>query len=128
MTWYIRVPALPWQPSQPVWSCRPEGGEVVEDEEISDTFLQHTETQEECAHHEWGRPQGQGQKDNLSWCKLYFYLLQLVGYLHSIEDKEFVEAKDFLKKYYLNCIANVGFGINIDCFDEKKSEFEKMSA
>ena len=54
--------------------------------------------------------------------------LQLVGYLHSIEDKEFVEAVDFLKKYYLNCIANVGFGFNIDCFDEKKSEFEKQSA
>jgi len=53
---------------------------------------------------------------------------KLVGYLHSIEDKEFVEAIDFLKKYYLNCIANVGFGFNIDCFDEKKSEFEKQSA
>ena len=55
-------------------------------------------------------------------------MFQLVGYLHSIEDKEFVEAVDFLKKYYLNCIANVGFGFNIDCFDEKKSEFEKMAA
>ena len=50
--WYTRVPALPRQPSQPVWSCRPQGGEVVEDEEISDTFLQHPETQEECARHE----------------------------------------------------------------------------
>ena len=53
------------------------------------------------------------------------WLVQLVDYLHSQEDKEFVDGLDFSKKYFLNCIASVGFGLNIDCFGEKESSFEK---
>ena len=52
---------------------------------------------------------------------------QLIGYLHSVEDREYVEALDFIRKYYLNCIAGVGFGLNIDCFTETKSSFEKAA-
>jgi len=33
----------------------------------------------------------------------------------------------FIKKYYLSCIASVGFGLNIDCFSDKPSEFEKQA-
>jgi len=53
---------------------------------------------------------------------------KLVGYLHSQEKKEHVEALNFIKKYYLNCLGSVGFGLNIDCFGEKPSEFEKQAA
>ena len=48
---------------------------------------------------------------------------QLVGYLQSIENNEFVEATHFSRKYYLSCIASIGFGLNVDCFGEKKSTF-----
>ena len=51
----------------------------------------------------------------------------MIGYLHSVEDREYVEALDFIRKYYLNCIAGVGFGLNIDCFTETKSSFEKAA-
>jgi len=50
---------------------------------------------------------------------------KLVGYLHSQENKEFVEVINFSKKFYLGCLASIGFGINVDCFSEKESEFEK---
>ena len=50
---------------------------------------------------------------------------KLINYLHSQEQEEHVEALGFIKKYYLSCIASVGFGLNIDCFSEKPSEFEK---
>merc|ERR1712227_188931 len=52
---------------------------------------------------------------------------QLTGYLHSIENREYVEVLDFTKKYFLNCIASVGFGLRMDCFGEKKSGFEKAA-
>ena len=58
---------------------------------------------------------------------LFNDVFQLVGYLHSIENNEFVEAVDFSKKYYLNCVASIGFGLNIDCFGEKKSTFEEKA-
>ena len=54
-------------------------------------------------------------------------VFQLVGYLQSIENNEFVEAMDFSKKYYLSCVASIGFGLNIDCFGEKKSTFEEKA-
>ena len=44
---------------------------------------------------------------------------------YSQEDKEFVEVLNFAKKFYLGCLASVGFGLNIDVFTEKKTEFEK---
>ena len=53
---------------------------------------------------------------------------KLVSYLHSQEKKEHLEALNFIKKYYLNCLGSVGFGLNIDCFGEKPSEFEKQAA
>ena len=31
----------------------------------------------------------------------------------------------FTKKFYLSCIANVGFGFDVDCFAEKPSSFEE---
>ena len=46
-------------------------------------------------------------------------------YLRSKEYEEFVDGLDFSKKYFLSCIASVGFGLNIDCFGENKSSFEK---
>jgi len=53
---------------------------------------------------------------------------KLVGYLHSIENSEFVDPKEFSKKFYLSCLASIGFGLNIDCFGEKKSTFEEKAA
>jgi len=50
---------------------------------------------------------------------------KLVGYLNSQENKEFVEVVNFSKKYYLGCLASIGFGFNVDCFSEQESEFEK---
>jgi len=50
---------------------------------------------------------------------------KLVGYLHSQENKEYVEILDWSKKYYCSCLAAIGFGLNIDCFGEKKSQFER---
>jgi len=50
---------------------------------------------------------------------------KLVGYLHSQENKEFVEVINFSKKFFLGCLASIGFGINVDCFSEQESEFEK---
>ena len=52
---------------------------------------------------------------------------QLIGYLGSIENREYVEVLDFTKKYFLNCLASVGFGLRIDCFGEQKSSFEKSA-
>jgi len=51
--------------------------------------------------------------------------IKLVDYLHSQDDKEFVDGLEFSKKYFLSCIASVGFGLNIDCFGEQESSFEK---
>ena len=50
---------------------------------------------------------------------------QLINYLHSKENEEFVDGLDFSKKYFLSCIASVGFGLDVDCFGQKKSNFEK---
>ena len=50
---------------------------------------------------------------------------QLIDYLHSQEHKEVVDGLQFTKKYFLSCIASVGFGLEVDCFGEKKSSFEK---
>ena len=52
---------------------------------------------------------------------------QLTGYLHSIENREYVEVMDVTKKYFLNCIASIGFGLRIDCFGGKKSAFENAA-
>ena len=46
---------------------------------------------------------------------------RLTGYLHSNENREYVEVLDITKKYFLNCFASVGFGLRIDCFGEQKS-------
>ena len=53
------------------------------------------------------------------------FSFQLVAYLQSQENKEFVEVLNFTKKFYLGCLASVGFGLNIDVYSDKKSEFEK---
>jgi len=51
--------------------------------------------------------------------------LKLIEYLNSQEDKKFVDGLEFSKKYFLSCIASVGFGLNIDCFGPQESSFEK---
>jgi len=50
---------------------------------------------------------------------------KLVGYLDARTSKESVEVIEFTKKYYLSCIASIGFGFNIDCFGVQESTFEK---
>ena len=50
---------------------------------------------------------------------------KLINYLKTTETEEFVNAVDFTKKFYMTTIASVVFGINIDCYGEKESEFEK---
>jgi len=51
--------------------------------------------------------------------------IKLIGYLQSQENNEYVEGLVFTKKFYLSCIANVGFGFNVDCFSDKPSSFEE---
>merc|ERR1712156_1339323 len=55
------------------------------------------------------------------------FVSNLMEYLRSKEDKEFVDGLEFSKKYFLSCIASVGFGLNIDCFGQQESSFEKNS-
>ena len=62
---------------------------------------------------------------NLFFIESNILSFQLVGYLNSQENKEFVEVVNFSKKYYLGCLASIGFGFNVDCFSEQESEFEK---
>jgi len=50
---------------------------------------------------------------------------KLVAFLQSQENEEFVDAVVFSKKFYAGCLASVGFGLNIDVFSNKVSEFEK---
>jgi len=50
---------------------------------------------------------------------------RLVNYLKTIEKNEFVDAINFSKKFYMTNIASVAFGLDVDCFGEKESEFEK---
>ena len=62
----------------------------------------------------------------MKYIQLYLnFIIQLVDYLTSQEDKQFVDGLEFSKKYFLGCIASVGFGLNIDCFGQQESSFEK---
>merc|ERR550519_2858191 len=51
---------------------------------------------------------------------------KLVDYLKTVEQLEFVNAVDFTRKFYMTTIASVAFGLDIDCYGEKESKFEKM--
>ena len=51
---------------------------------------------------------------------------KLTAYLKTIKDRDFVNAVDFAKKFYMTSIASVVFGMDIDCFGEEESKFEKM--
>ena len=64
------------------------------------------------------------------------HISDLANYLYQILHDEFifenffkyhVKAKNFGSKYYLSCIASIGFGLNVDCFGEKKSTFEEKA-
>ena len=57
--------------------------------------------------------------------RLIELILQLVAFLQAQENEEFVDAVVFSKKFYAGCLASVGFGLNIDVFSNKVSEFEK---
>ena len=50
---------------------------------------------------------------------------KLRDYLKTSENKKFVNAVDFMKKFYMTSVASVVFGMDIDCYGEKESEFEK---
>ena len=50
---------------------------------------------------------------------------KLRKYLKAHENDEYVDAADFSRKFYLNTIASVVFGMDIDCYGEVESEFEK---
>lgn len=50
---------------------------------------------------------------------------RLREYLMEIKEKEYVEATDFTKKFYMSNIASVVFGIYIDCYGNTESEFER---
>merc|ERR1711936_277334 len=50
---------------------------------------------------------------------------RLRDYLKTVEKLEYVNAVDFSKKFYMTAVASVAFGLDIDCFGEKESEFEK---
>jgi len=51
---------------------------------------------------------------------------RLAGYLQSNQDKDQVDAVLFSKKFFMNCIASIGFGIDIDTYGDVESEFEKQ--
>ena len=51
---------------------------------------------------------------------------RLAGYLQSNQDKDQVDAVLFSKKFFMNCIASIGFGIDIDTYGDAESEFEKQ--
>ena len=50
---------------------------------------------------------------------------KLRDYLKTTENKEFVNAVDFMKKFYMTSIASVVFGMDIDCYGQTENEFEK---
>jgi len=50
---------------------------------------------------------------------------KLKSYLKSKENAEFVNAVDFTKKFYMTTVASVLYGIDINCFGDEQSEFEK---
>ena len=51
--------------------------------------------------------------------------LKMTNYLKKVESKEFINSVDLLKGFYMTTVASVVFGMNIDCFGETESEFEK---
>ena len=50
---------------------------------------------------------------------------KLRDYLKTTENEEFVNAVDFMKKFYITRIASVVFGMDIDCYGQTENEFEK---
>jgi len=51
---------------------------------------------------------------------------KLKKHLTAIEKNEYVDAADFSRKFFMNNIASVVFGMDIDCYGETQSEFEKQ--
>lgn len=51
--------------------------------------------------------------------------LKLVKYLKLHEKDEYVEGNVFLRKFFMNTIASVVFSLDIDCYGETETEFEK---
>ena len=50
---------------------------------------------------------------------------KLVNYLKLHEKDDFVDGTVFLRKFFMNTIASVVYSIDIDCYGETESEFEK---
>merc|ERR1712013_480004 len=48
---------------------------------------------------------------------------RLVDYLKTVEQKDFINAVEFMRKFYMTTIASVAFGLDIDCYGEKESKF-----
>jgi len=46
-------------------------------------------------------------------------------YMEKHENDEFVDGLDFSRKFFMNTVASVVFGTDIDCYGEVESEFEK---
>ena len=44
--------------------------------------------------------------------------------LTSLEEKECVNVVDFCRKFYMTTVASVAFGLDVDCFGEKETDFE----
>jgi len=50
---------------------------------------------------------------------------KLESYLKSHQNDEFIDGVEFSKKYYMNTIASIVFGLDIDCYGPTESDFEK---
>merc|ERR1719244_2223125 len=50
---------------------------------------------------------------------------KLESYLKSHQNDEFIDGVEFSKKYYMNTIASIVFGMDIDCYGPTESDFEK---
>ena len=50
---------------------------------------------------------------------------KLENYLKLHQNDEYIDGVSFSQKYYMNTIASVVFGMNIDCYGPMESDFEK---
>jgi len=50
---------------------------------------------------------------------------KLESYLKSHQNDDFLDGVAFSKKYYMNTIASIVFGLDIDCYGPTESDFEK---
>ena len=89
---------------------------MEEDKKAGDSIIQCSETQENSACYERVCFESEGSKVLKNLHKTIFSLSDI--FIHK-------KTRSFSKKYFLSCIASVGFGLNIDCFNQQESTFEK---